>query len=107
MHDLYPEINALKTSTNPDNFDETCSKIINIIVSYDMGWSKRGNGRSYDSLNEYGTIIGFLSKKVLDYATRNRQCNRCDKNQIQLQTMIAEKTLRAALNPWKPMRGLN
>jgi len=42
-----------------------------------MGWSKRGNGRSYDSLNGYGAIIGFLSKKILDYRTRNRKCRLC------------------------------
>lgn len=40
-----------------------------------MGWSKRGNGRSYDSLNEFGAIIGFL---ILDYRTRNRKCCLCD-----------------------------
>lgn len=44
-----------------------------------MGWSKRGTGRSYDSLNVYGAIIGFLSGKVLDYTTRNRSCTYCDK----------------------------
>jgi len=43
-----------------------------------MGWSKRGNGKSYDSLNGYGTIIGFLSGKILDYTTRNRKCTLCD-----------------------------
>jgi len=39
-------------------FDKNLGEIINIIVSYDTGWSKRGNGRSYDSLNGYSTIIG-------------------------------------------------
>ncbi|XP_044591398.1 uncharacterized protein LOC123269630 [Cotesia glomerata] len=43
-----------------------------------MGWSKRGNGKSYDSLNGYGTIIGFLSGKILDYADRIRKCKFCD-----------------------------
>ncbi|XP_043271992.1 uncharacterized protein [Venturia canescens] len=43
-----------------------------------MGWSRRGNGRSYNSLNGYGAIIGFLSGKVLDFATRSRKCKRCD-----------------------------
>ena len=42
-----------------------------------MEWSKRGNGRSYDSLNGYGAIIGFFSKKVLDYRTRNCKCYFC------------------------------
>lgn len=43
-----------------------------------MGWSKRGNGKSYDSLNGYGTIIGYLSKKILDFGTRNRKCKMCN-----------------------------
>ena len=42
-----------------------------------MGWTKRGNGRSYVSLNGYAVIIGFLSGKILDYATRNRNCKMC------------------------------
>jgi len=44
-----------------------------------MGWSKRGNGRTYDSLNGYATIIGFLTGKILDYTTRNRKCAMCEK----------------------------
>lgn len=43
-----------------------------------MGWTKRGNGRSYDSLNGYSTIIGFLSGKILDCSTKNRKCRKCD-----------------------------
>ena len=42
-----------------------------------MGWTKRGNGRSYDSLNGYAVIIGFLSGKIHDYTTRNRKCRMC------------------------------
>jgi len=37
-----------------------------------------GNGRSYDSLNGYGAIIGFLSGKILDFSTRNRKCKKYD-----------------------------
>lgn len=59
-------------------FDDLVGGIVNIIVPYDMGWTKRGNGRSYDSLNGCGTIIGFLSGKILDYAARNIKCRRCD-----------------------------
>lgn len=43
-----------------------------------MGWTKRGNGKSYNSLNGYFSIIGFLSSKVLDYAVRNRKCKLSD-----------------------------
>lgn len=70
-----------KNSNNIVSFDQTLGNITNIIVSYDMGWSRRGTGRSYDSLNGYGAIIGFLSKKVLDYSSRNRKCKRCELGQ--------------------------
>lgn len=59
-------------------FDKGVGKIVSIVVSYDMGWSKRGNGRSYDSLNGYGAIIGFLTGKILDFSTRNRKCRLCN-----------------------------
>lgn len=64
--------------TNVEAFDSAVGNVLNIIVSYDMGWSKRDNGRSYDSLNGYGAMIRFLSGKVLDFRTRNRKCKRCD-----------------------------
>jgi len=51
------------SNNNIKEFNKELGNIVNIIVSYDMGWSKRGNGRSYDSLNGYGAIIGLLSKK--------------------------------------------
>lgn len=73
----------LKSNARLDDtvlFDKTISDIINIIVCYDMGWSKRGNGRSFDSLNGYAAIIGFFSGKILDYETRNRKCRSCDQN---------------------------
>ncbi|XP_043286870.1 uncharacterized protein [Venturia canescens] len=43
-----------------------------------MGWSKRGAGRSYDSLNGFGAIIGVKTGLILDYATCNRKCKKCD-----------------------------
>lgn len=60
-------------------FDRDFVAVVNIIISYDMGRTKRGNGRSYDSLKGYGTILGFLSVKVLDCATRIRKCGKCDR----------------------------
>lgn len=87
VDDVYPNLQILHSSSNRNTtaidttnvtFDEALGNVVNIIISYDMGWSKRGNGRSYDSLNGYGTIIGFLSGKILDYATRNRKCTLCD-----------------------------
>ncbi|OXU21289.1 hypothetical protein TSAR_007574 [Trichomalopsis sarcophagae] len=98
VQDLYPHTQDLRLSMNtssissiPDPnqnnnnnetlFDESVGKIVNIIGSYDMGWNKRGNGKSYDSLNGYGTIIGFLTGKILDYTTRNPKCAKCDAGQ--------------------------
>ncbi|KAK0079570.1 hypothetical protein PV326_008664 [Microctonus aethiopoides] len=57
-------LSSVGIQTNP-NFDKTLGAIVNIIVSYDMGWSKRGNG-SYDSLNGYGAIIGSAKAMEAD-----------------------------------------
>lgn len=79
VQDIYPHLQSCKSpNSSSSNFDIALGSIINIIVSFDTGWSKRGNGRSYDSLNGYSTIIGFLSGKILDYAARNRKCCKCD-----------------------------
>ncbi|XP_043285641.1 uncharacterized protein [Venturia canescens] len=51
---------------------------VRLMASYDMGWSTRGNGYQYDSLNGYGALIGTQSNLVLDYETRNRKCRMCD-----------------------------
>ena len=59
--------------------DEPAKDLITrIFASYDMGWSKRGSGRQYDSLNGYGALIGSLSGKIIDFHTCNRKCRRCD-----------------------------
>lgn len=63
---------------NPTIFDIPVGEVVNIIISSGMGWSKRRNGRSYDSLNGYGNVIGFLSKKIVDFASCNRKCRQCD-----------------------------
>lgn len=95
VEEIYPHLNVLRSNNRPEQnlvsdnsdeaahskiFDSSIGEIINIVVSYDMGWSK--NGRSYDSLNGYGCIIGFLSGKILDYATRNRKCKRCSSGHL-------------------------
>ncbi|XP_046587866.1 uncharacterized protein LOC124293015 [Neodiprion lecontei] len=91
VDEVYPFARTLGSLTNPnlhpqtidddvrrrEEFDTAIGNIVNTIVSYDMGWSKRGNGRSYNNLNGYGTIVGFLSGKVLDFAVRNRKCRMC------------------------------
>lgn len=69
--------------SDTEKLDRYVGKTINVVVSIDMGWSKRGNGKSYNSLNSYSTIIGFLTGKILDYITRNRKCARCTRGSPQ------------------------
>lgn len=52
--------------------------LVRVFSAFDMGWSQRSNGYSYDSMNGYGAIIGQESGKVLDYTTRNRKCRLCE-----------------------------
>ncbi|KAK0073924.1 hypothetical protein PV325_009019 [Microctonus aethiopoides] len=55
-----------------------CLTALHYMFFHGFNSSKRRNGRSYDSLNGYGCIIGFLNGKVLDYETCNRKCLLCD-----------------------------
>ncbi|XP_034935711.1 uncharacterized protein [Chelonus insularis] len=86
VKEVYPQLYKLdrdpsmSSEDHTEEFDVAVDNIVNIIVSYDMAWSKRGAGNSYDSFNGYGAIIGFLSKKIIDYGTRNRKCRQCGKN---------------------------
>lgn len=45
-----------------------------------MGWSQRGNGHTYDSLNGYCCLIGVQCGKILAYKTYNRLCRACSVN---------------------------
>jgi len=45
---------SLINTNNSANFDDNLGNIVNIIVSYDMGW------------------------RILDFSTRNRKCKKCD-----------------------------
>ncbi|XP_043289283.1 uncharacterized protein [Venturia canescens] len=58
--------------------DWTQNSIVELTISYDAGWQKRGSGRCYNSTTGHGTAIGFYSGKVLGYATRNKRCTVCE-----------------------------
>jgi len=66
---------------NPDHIDGKISEknIVRIAASFDMGWTTRGTGRSYDSLTGSAALIGYFSKKVLSYVIKNRKCRMCDR----------------------------
>lgn len=61
-----------------NNENITSEDTLRIQVSTDTGWSKRGSGFQYDSLNGYTAIIGKESSQVLDFITCNRKCRLCD-----------------------------
>ncbi|XP_058803404.1 uncharacterized protein LOC131671175 [Phymastichus coffea] len=56
----------------------TFETVVQLIASYDMGWSTRANGKNYDSLNGYGAIVGLYSQAILGFSTCNRKCKKCD-----------------------------
>lgn len=63
----------------PSNSNEVSEdEIVRFSASYDMGWSKRGDGRSYDSLNGQATLIGTQSGKIMGYTSKIRKCKKCD-----------------------------
>ena len=47
-------------------------------VKYDMGWQKRGSGRSYNSSTGVGTSIGEKSGKILAFSVKNKDCRICE-----------------------------
>lgn len=109
VDEIFPHLTSLRsnisldnngiTTTETEEFDYAVGSIVNTIISYNMGWSKRGNGKSYDSLNGYGTIIGYLTGKILDFATRNRKCRLCAVGKIKV-NMIVDIILMVVLKLW-------
>ncbi|XP_057335065.1 uncharacterized protein LOC130673868 [Microplitis mediator] len=53
--------------------------IVEITVSVDAGWQKKGSGRTYNSLTGHSTTIGHLSGLILGYSTRNKRCAMCQR----------------------------
>ena len=46
-----------ESNASPTTFDS----VVQVMASYDMGWSTRGTVRDYDSLNGFGSIVGLFS----------------------------------------------
>ena len=55
--DRPPEIQNGYLIVNADASDTDGEPIVIIFASYDMGWSQRGNGYTYDSLNGYIVLL--------------------------------------------------
>ncbi|KAK0174264.1 hypothetical protein PV327_011064 [Microctonus hyperodae] len=69
---------SLIISSGKNPKDLTDNEIVRIFVSFDFGWSKRGNGKQYDSKNGYGALIGYFTGKVLDFRTMHVSCRSCN-----------------------------
>ena len=50
-----------------------------ITVSYDMGWQKRGTGKSYNSLPGIGHMLGHNSGKLVGVCTFSKRCTVCER----------------------------
>lgn len=74
IDDCIPE----DASNNSEEPAVSFADVVQVMGSYDMGWTTRGAGRSYDSLTGLGALIGSQTGKVLDYGTCNRKCKKCD-----------------------------
>lgn len=48
-----------------------------LSVNFDAGWSKRGNGRSYNSCTGHGVLIGRKTGKVVGYGVKTKACSIC------------------------------
>jgi hypothetical protein len=71
------EIKSQIISKQYSNLPNTLPKI-KISVSYDMGWSKRGCGKVYNSLSGHAFIIGCRSGKALRCGVLQKQCSTCN-----------------------------
>jgi hypothetical protein len=49
-----------------------------LAVSTDMGWQKKGSGRSYNSNSGHNCALGCRTQKVLDYVVLAKLCSTCE-----------------------------
>ena len=41
----------------------TSNEPVGLTMSFDMGWSKRSSGNTYDSLSGHAFFVGFIREK--------------------------------------------
>ena len=51
--------------------------VVDIVVKYDFGWDKRGNGFVYNSHSGRGSVVGNKSDKILAYKVLSTYCCTC------------------------------
>ncbi|KAK3931316.1 Ribonuclease T, partial [Frankliniella fusca] len=55
----------------------TICETVSIAAKGDMGWDKRGNGRSYNSHSGRMSVMAALSNKILAYDVVSNYCAKC------------------------------
>ena len=56
---------------------KTSEQPVGLTVSYDMGWSKRSSGRTYDSISGHAFFVGGHSRKIVSCKVTSKQCSTC------------------------------
>lgn len=51
---------------------------VQIIITFDMGWKKKGTGHAYDSNSGHAYYIGARSGKVVAMIMYSKKCTTCD-----------------------------
>ena len=75
-HFIFPD----SSPTDIENLNILPNHKVRIAASFDMGWTTRGTGTTYDSLSGLAELIGALNKKVFSWITLNCKCKICDNN---------------------------
>ncbi|KAK3931057.1 Ribonuclease T, partial [Frankliniella fusca] len=75
--DPAPQDNHADVNSTPRRRRVTINDAVSIGVKFDMGWDKRGNGRSYNSHSGRGSMIGLHSNKILGYDVVSNYCRKC------------------------------
>ena len=62
-----------------------------ITIAVDMGWNKKGSGRSYDADSGQHFCIGMLTGKVVHLVFMNKGCEKC-KNKVEHPDILCART---------------
>ena len=52
---------------------------IRVLVSFDMGWQKKGTGHNYDSNSGHAYLIGCRTSLVIGMLVYSKKYNTCNK----------------------------
>ena len=69
------------------NVENEKAGVTEMAASYDMGWQKRGKG--HNSTTGHGAVMGLCTGKVMDYATRYKNCRFCEEAKAKVKPATA------------------